>query len=68
MTKNSTGYKTVIGMKSGKTLLLYALFPFQDLLMVFLDNMKNFTSEQDKQIEKRITRAILNNRDLKEEE
>lgn len=36
--------------------------------MGFLANMKDFTSEQDKQIEKRITRAILNNRNLKEED
>ena len=36
--------------------------------MGFIDNKKDFTSEEDKQIEKRITRAILNNRNLKEEE
>ena len=36
--------------------------------MGFLENMKDFTSEEDKQIEKRITRAILNNRELKEED
>ena len=34
--------------------------------MGFLDDMKDFTSELDKQIEKRIIRAILNTHDLEE--